>query len=139
MTLEGMRTAVMTQLHAGNLEVSIVGDLEPAELEVCRHSPWMDPADRHHRWHYALVRPIRVCLLTPVVKHSAALHAQDIALRYLGTIAPREGAGPIQQHDAIEVQSPLAELRRQTWHLRVRAGTCAPLLLALAAIASSTQ
>jgi len=29
-----MRTAVMSQLHAGNLEVSVVGDLEPEQLEV---------------------------------------------------------------------------------------------------------
>ena len=36
LTLEGMRDAVMAQLHAGNLEVSVVGDLEPDELEV-RH------------------------------------------------------------------------------------------------------
>jgi len=35
LTLEGMRTAVMSQLHAGNLEVSVVGDLEPEQLEVC--------------------------------------------------------------------------------------------------------
>ena len=34
LTLEGMRAAVMAQLHAGNLEVSVVGDLEPDELEV---------------------------------------------------------------------------------------------------------
>ena len=34
LTLEGMRAAVMSQLHAGNLEVSVVGDLDPAQLEV---------------------------------------------------------------------------------------------------------
>jgi predicted Zn-dependent peptidase len=34
LTLEGMRAAVMAQLHAGNLEVSVVGDLDPEELEV---------------------------------------------------------------------------------------------------------
>ena len=39
LTLEGMRTAVMSQLHAGNLEVSIVGDLDPAQLEVCVNNP----------------------------------------------------------------------------------------------------
>ncbi|KAL4457809.1 hypothetical protein ABPG75_012674 [Micractinium tetrahymenae] len=33
--LEGMRTAVMRQIHAGNVEVSVVGDFEPAELEAC--------------------------------------------------------------------------------------------------------
>ncbi|KAG7669392.1 hypothetical protein Ndes2526B_g05713 [Nannochloris sp. 'desiccata'] len=33
LTLEGMRVAVMEQLHAGNLEVSVVGDIELEELE----------------------------------------------------------------------------------------------------------
>lgn len=33
LTLDGMRTAVMEQLHAGNLEVSVVGDIELEELE----------------------------------------------------------------------------------------------------------
>ena len=33
LTLEGMRVAVMEQLHAGNLEVSVVGDIDLEELE----------------------------------------------------------------------------------------------------------
>lgn len=33
LSLEGMRQAVMKQLHAGNLEVSVVGDIELEELE----------------------------------------------------------------------------------------------------------
>ena len=33
LTLEGMKSIVMEQLHAGNLEISIVGDLEESEVE----------------------------------------------------------------------------------------------------------
>ena len=35
LSLEGMRQAVMSQMHAGNVEVSVVGDLDAAELEAC--------------------------------------------------------------------------------------------------------
>ena len=35
LTLEGMREAVMAQLHAGSLEVSVVGDFDEEELEGC--------------------------------------------------------------------------------------------------------
>ena len=114
LTLEGMRTAVMSQLHAGNLEVSVVGDLEPEQLEVCRRNPQgtvlMWPSTPMHA-------SAAVSIHAP---KSFAPHAQDLALRYLGTIAPREDTGAKQQQDAIEVQSPPAELRRQTWHLRAR-------------------
>lgn len=33
LTLEGMRQAIAAQLHAGNLEINIVGDFNPAQLE----------------------------------------------------------------------------------------------------------
>lgn len=66
----------MSQLHAGNLEVSIVGDIQPEELE-------------------------------------------RLALSYLGTVQPRPEAGPPVPQPVL-VQNPPAELRRQTWHLRVR-------------------
>ena len=59
-------------------------------------------------------------MFTQCVLRCIALPAQELSLRYLGTIAPREGVAAIQQQDAIEVQSPPAELRRQTWHLQAR-------------------
>lgn len=75
LSLEGMRNAVMAQLHAGNLEVCIVGDFEEADVEDCvlrylgtvapRSETAAAPAhvdkpltvcsppmgDRHMRWH----------------------------------------------------------------------------------------
>eukprot|EP00887_Chlorella_sp_A99_P001378 scaffold8.g1378.t1 len=72
LTLEGMREAVMAQLHAGNLEVSVVGDFDEEELEQCllqyvgtvrRRPPAAAPVDaplviasppreaRHMSWH----------------------------------------------------------------------------------------
>ena len=65
----------MSQLHAGNLEVSIVGDIEQEDLE-------------------------------------------SMALRYLGTVAPRPDVELVLPQ-AFVVQQPPAEIRRQTWHLKV--------------------
>ena len=33
LTLEGMRRALEAQLHAGNIEINVVGDIDPIELE----------------------------------------------------------------------------------------------------------
>lgn len=76
LTLDGMRQAVMAQLHAGNLEVSVVGDVELEELETA-------------------------------------------VLKYLGTVAPKEGAqGPGDAAEqAPKVCSPPPEERHSVWHL----------------------
>ncbi|KAI8464353.1 MAG: LuxS/MPP-like metallohydrolase [Monoraphidium minutum] len=75
LTLEGVRDAVMQQLHAGNIEVNIVGDFESGELE-------------------------------------------QLCLAYLGTVAPREGAGTPPDRPVTFPSEVPAESRHQTWHLR---------------------
>ena len=47
LTLDGMKQAVQSQLHAGNLEINVVGDFDPVELEdlLLRYIGTVKPAD----------------------------------------------------------------------------------------------
>lgn len=76
LTLEGMREAVMTQLHPSNIEINIVGDIAGADVD-------------------------------------------DVVLKYLGTVSPRESAQPLTAQPPVILYPP-AHLRRQAWHLKVR-------------------
>ncbi len=76
LTLEGMREAVMAQLHPSNIEINIVGDIAGADVD-------------------------------------------DVVLKYLGTVSPREPAEPLTVRPPVILYPP-AHLRRQAWHLKVR-------------------
>ena len=78
LTLEGMREAVMAQLHPSNIEINIVGDIAGADVD-------------------------------------------DVVLKYLGTVSPREPAEPQTAQPPVILYPP-AHLRRQAWHLKVRPG-----------------
>ena len=75
LTLEGMREAVMAQLHPGNIEINIVGDIAGADVD-------------------------------------------EVVLKYLGTVSPREPAQPLTAQPPVILYPP-AHLRRQAWHLKV--------------------
>lgn len=76
LTLEGMRELVMSQLHAGNIEINLVGDIDPKEVD-------------------------------------------DVVLRYLGTVAPRDPAPQPLPVRPPMLCSPPAHIRHQAWHLKV--------------------
>ena len=75
LTLEGMREAVMSQLHPSNIEINIVGDIAGADVD-------------------------------------------NVVLRYLGTVSPREPAQPRTALPPVILYPP-SHLRRQAWHLKV--------------------
>ena len=97
LTLEGMRDAVMAQLCAGNLEVSVVGDFDTDELEtlalrylgtVTDRQPshtvapvpiallQPPPHLRHQRWHLKVRRGMR--LLSYCAYISASISHSDV-------------------------------------------------------------
>ena len=77
LTLEGMREAVMAQLHPANIEINLVGDIDLAEVD-------------------------------------------DVILRYLGTVAPRNTPPPPPRVQPPGICYPPAHIRRQAWHLKAR-------------------
>ncbi|CAL8466878.1 g6414 [Coccomyxa elongata] len=74
LTLEGMREAVMAQLNPANIEINLVGDIDPAEVD-------------------------------------------DVVLRYLGTVAPRDPPQPLRAQPPV-ICYPPSHVRRQAWHLK---------------------
>ena len=75
LTLEGMREAVMAQLNPANIEINLVGDIDPAEVD-------------------------------------------DVVLRYLGTVAPREAPQQPLRVQPPGICYPPPHIRRQAWHLK---------------------
>lgn len=54
-----------------------------------------------------------------VVGDFDAAELEDLALRYVGTVAPRPAPSPLFTHPIVFRNPPLSE-RHQTWHLKVR-------------------
>jgi predicted Zn-dependent peptidase len=89
LSLEGMRDAVMAQLHPANIEVSVVGDLDSEELEeaVLKYlgtvAPRTDVAD-------ITDRPAQVCNPQAEARHIAwhLLDSDERACAYIAGPAP---------------------------------------------------
>lgn len=79
LSLEGMREAVMAQLNPANIEINLVGDIDPAEVD-------------------------------------------EVVLRYLGTVAPRDPPQPLRAQPPV-ICYPPPHVRRQAWHLKARTQT----------------
>ncbi|RMZ57046.1 hypothetical protein APUTEX25_002278 [Auxenochlorella protothecoides] len=67
LSLEGMRAAVSAQLRAGNLEVCVVGDFDPAELEDAALNPAVWAEHNAVRRRHPLYPSVTLALLTEVV------------------------------------------------------------------------